>query len=128
MFQTVKAKFSLATAALLLLGGGLFMGGSHPAAAQVSSATPTVTETCANQDTAAIAQPTAEPTQAAESDSVDVQCGDQNGPDTANSPDMESTMEPTPSATEQAGDNVDQQGEHQDAGDNDQPDTASNSQ
>lgn len=107
MFQTVKAKFTLAMAALLLLGGGALMNGPHRVAAQGGTPTPVATETCTAQDIAA----TAEPTQATDSDTVDLQCGDQTKAGT------ETSVEPTESATDKGGDNVDQQGDHQDARD-----------
>ncbi len=121
MFETWKAKVTVAIAALLLLGGGALMSGPHYAAAQASQATPAATEACTVQDAAA----TAEPTQSADADKVDLQCGDQAAFDGKDGADAESSVEPTESANDKGGDNVDQQGDHQDPGDT-QPDTANN--
>jgi hypothetical protein len=140
MFQTFRARLTLAVAALLLLGGGALMSGPHRAGAQ-GAPTPAATETCTAQDATA----TAEPTQAGETDTANVQCGDQTGTDGQNSTDtessvdqpgdyqtgldgqnskgLESSVEPTASANDQGGDNVDQPGDHQDPGDT-QPDAA----
>ena len=120
MFQTIKAKSTLAMAALLLLGGGALMSGPHRAGAQSGSPIPTVTETCTAQDVAA----TAEPTQTTDGDNVDFQCGDQTTLDGKDSADTESNIEPTESVVDKGGGNVDQQGDHQDTGDT-QPDAAS---
>lgn len=119
MFQTLKAKVTVGMAALLLLGGGALMSGPHFAAAQASQATPAATETCTAQDAAA----TAEPTQSADADMVDLQCGDQTSVDGTDAAGAESSIEPTESANDKGGDNVDQQGDNQDAGDT-QPNAA----
>jgi hypothetical protein len=122
MFRTLKAKLTLVMAALLLFGGGILMSGPHRAIAQGGLPTPTATETCTAQDAAA----TAEPTQATDADNVDLQCSDQTTLDGQDSADAESSVEPTESSTDKGGDNVDQQGDHRDAGDT-QPDTAGRS-
>ena len=122
MFQTLKARVTVGMVALLLLGGGALMSGPHFAAAQSGSATPAATEICTAQDAAA----TAEPTQSADADKVDLQCGDQTSVDSSDAEGAESSIEPTESANDKGGDNIDQQGDHQDAGDT-QPDAANSS-
>src|SRR5260221_4061227 len=119
MSQTLRAKVTVGMAALLLLGGGALMSGPNFAAPQSGSAPPAATEPCTAQDAAA----TAEPTQSADADMVDLQCGDQTTADGTDATASESSIEPTESANDKGGDNVDQQGDNQDAGDT-QPDAA----
>ncbi len=121
MFQTFKTKLTLAMAALLLLGGGTLMSGIHPAAAQDG---PPPTEVCTAQDAAATAE-APESDSAVDTGNTDFQCGDQNAPDT--NAETESSVEPVEAANDKGGDNIDQQGDHQDTGDT-QPDGASSSQ
>lgn len=117
MLNMMKARLSVAAAALLLMGGLALASAPHRAAAQGPASSPTAMDQC-NQDAVDSTKPaeTVDPTETGpQAGNVDVQCGDQNAPD-ANG----DKVDASDNATD--GDNVQQQDGLQNQND-DQPET-----